>query len=86
MAQVMTDKEYITDILCSEKAACNLYNTAVIESANQVHQTFKTVLDHTYSTQHQVFNVMSQKGWYPIEPAEQSKVDQVKQQFAPNAQ
>lgn len=80
--QTMGDKEYITDILASEKFACDFYSTATIESANQVHETFKNVLDHTLSMQHQVYNVMSQKGWYPIEAAEQQKVDQVKQQFA----
>ena len=32
--------------------------------------------------QNEVYNLMSQKGWYPTQPVEQQKIDQLKQKYA----
>jgi len=36
--------------------------------------------------QDMVFSKMSDKGWYPLEQAEQTKIDTVKQKFSTKAQ
>ena len=32
--------------------------------------------------QNEIYNIMSQKGWYPTQSAEQQQIDQVKQKYA----
>ena len=64
----MNDREIMENMLLLEKGACDLFMHGTIESAStDVHQTF---------------NTSAQKGWYPMEQAPQSKINEVKNQFA----
>ena len=81
--QNMGDKEYMNDVLMSSKTLTSMYQTAVQESStNDVHTSFKDVLNCSIDMQHTLFSVMEQKGWYPQQYAQKAQIEQVKQKFA----
>ena len=83
----MDDKNLMENILQLEKGVCDLYLHGAIEAATpKVHQAFSTALNSALSMQELVFSKMSDKGWYPLEQAEQTKIDTVKQKFSTKAQ
>ncbi|OGO84047.1 MAG: hypothetical protein A2Y24_02715 [Clostridiales bacterium GWE2_32_10] len=78
----MGERELITDMLGSEKLLCNTYSTAIIEAATpQVRESFKSVLLDEFDVQNTIFMAMNEKGWYPVDAAQQNKVQQVKEQY-----
>lgn len=79
----MNDKELFEDILVAVKTSSDLLLHGTIESSTQnVHCAFDTALKDTLNMQNEIYNKMSQKGWYPAEQAEQNKISQVKQNFS----
>ncbi len=83
--QNMTDREYMDDVLLTSKTLSNLYHSAVTESStDEVHYSFKDVLNQSLEMQHHLFSIMQQKGWYAPEGAEQSKINQTKTKFSAN--
>ncbi len=79
----MDDKNLMQNILLLEKGVCDLYMHGSIESSTQnVHQAFKTALNESLSMQDTLYTEMSAKGWYPVEQAEQSKIENLKQKFS----
>ena len=78
----MDDKSLMEDILQLEKGACDLYMHGTIEaSTDNVHKAFCSALNEALSMQGSIYDEMSAKGWYPVEQAEQQKIDSVKQKF-----
>ncbi len=79
----MNDKILMDDILSSTKGSCELYMHGTIESGTaNVHSTFDSVLDNSLQMQNDIFNKMSQKGWYQPENVEQQKIMKVKQSYS----
>lgn len=79
----MNDKEIMENLLQTTKGACDLYLHGVIESADQsVHSTFDDALSQSLCMQNQIYNQMSQQGWYPMQQAQQQQIQQVKGKFA----
>ena len=79
----MQDKEIMENLLLNLKGECDLMMHGAIESSTPaVHAAFKCALDDTLAMQNDVYNKMSQKGWYPSSPAEQKQIDAVKQKFS----
>ena len=63
------------------KGAADLHLHGTIESSTlSVKTTFNKVLNDTLSCK--VKFMMAQKGWYPTQPVEQQKIDQLKQKYA----
>lgn len=80
---MMNDRELMENLLNLEKGACDLFMHGTIESSNtDVHQTFTTSLNSSLQMQDQIYTKMQQKGWYPTDQANQSKVATVKQKFS----
>lgn len=80
--QNMTDREYMDDILVSSKSLSNLYHYAVQESpTDKIHYEFKDILNKSLEMQHDIYDIMTQKGWYQIEAAPASKINQVATKF-----
>ena len=76
----MTEKEMMTDILNSQKQMTGMYNTFVNEcSAPAVRHEFMNLLNEEHQIQADVFSEMQKRGWYPVENAEQQKIEQAKQ-------
>lgn len=79
----MDDKSLMEDILQLEKGVCDLYMHGAIESSTKnVHTAFNNALNDSLSMQDMIYDKMAQKGWYPTENAEQSKVSKVKNKFS----
>ncbi|MBE6817332.1 MAG: spore coat protein [Ruminococcaceae bacterium] len=82
----MNDRDLMQDMLLLEKGACDLYMHGTIESAGSgIHQTFRSALNSSLAMQDDIYQKMQQKGWYPTEQVEQTKIDTVKTKFE-NAQ
>lgn len=78
----MNDKDLMENELLVVKGLCNLYLNGAIESTTaEVHDAFKCALNETLDIQNKLYNLMSEKGWYKTETAEQQKIDQTKTKF-----
>ena len=78
----MQDKDLMENELLLIKGACDLYLHGAIESTTaEVHDAFKCALQETLNIQNKVYNLMSEKGWYQTEQAEQQQIDATKQKF-----
>ena len=78
----MNDQAIMETLLNTTKGVCDLYMHGTIESATpNVHQTFSSALNDSLCMQDQVYQKMSEKGWYQTSAAPQQQVDQVKQKF-----
>lgn len=80
------DKAKITDLLTSQKQMTDVYNTFLCETeTTAVRNCLSGILEEEHRIQEQVFSEMQNRGWYQTEKAEDSKVTQAKQKFAPKA-
>lgn len=83
----LDDKVIMDNILSVIKGNCDLFMHGTIESSTpNVHQAFKSSLDETLQIQNEVYNQMSQRGWYTTQPVEQQKIAQTKQKFSQTQQ
>ena len=79
----MDDRDIMENILLTTKGVCDLYMHGAIESATpDVHDAFDQALNKSLCMQDQLYQKMSQKGWYPTQQAQQQQIDQVRQKFA----
>lgn len=79
----MDDKTIMDTILSSTKGMCDLMMHGAIESSTpEVHSTFTQGFNETLSMQNEIYNKMSQKGWYPMQQAESQQISAVKQKFS----
>ena len=79
----MDDKNLMENILQLEKGACALFMHGTIESSTQnVHAAFDDALEESLCMQNEIYNQMSQQGWYPMEQAPQQQIDKVRDKFA----
>ena len=79
----MDDKTIMDTILSNVKGYCDLVMHGSIESSTPaVHAAFKSTLNDALEMQNQIYNKMSQKGWYPQQQVEQQKIDSTKQKFS----
>lgn len=82
-AQILTEKEILTDCLTSQKHIAASYNSFAGECASeQLRNAFLNILDDEHRIQADIFTDMNTNGWYPVTPAEQQKVQQAKQKFS----
>ena len=77
------DKDRMMDALSSQKFLSGVYN----ESLNEAYHTpvkncFSGLLEDVHRTQEELFAVMNERGWYPVESAEEQKVTAARQKFA----
>ena len=79
----MEDRDLMENELLVIKGVCDLYLHGTIESTTaEVHEAFQCALEETLNIQNKIYNLMSEKGWYQTEEAEQAKLDQTKQKFS----
>ncbi|MCL1631128.1 spore coat protein [Sporolactobacillus sp. CPB3-1] len=85
--QQMNDRDYLNDVLLTEKYLGTSYVHAMQEASHQaLYQDIKTVFDQTSDHQRDLFNLMFNKGWYKMESQEPQKIQQTQQQFTQYAQ
>ena len=78
----MEDKDLMEKELLNVKSACDLYMHGTVESTTaEAHMAFKDALNTSLDIQNKLYNLMSERGWYSTDLAEQTKINQVKQKF-----
>ncbi|MBO7176643.1 MAG: spore coat protein [Clostridia bacterium] len=77
------DRDRMTDALSSEKFLSGIYNEALNEGYHApVKNCFCTLVDDVHRTGEELFSVMNERGWYPVEAAEAQKISAAKMKFA----
>ncbi len=78
----MEDKMLMEGILWDTKVIIDLCMHGSIESATkEVHEMFVSALKDVLQMQHEIYQAMSDMGWYTTCNVEQTKIDQVKDKF-----
>lgn len=79
----LDEKQTLTDLLSAQKFITSVYNSDLLESATpEVERLFFGILEDEHRIQQQLFQEMNNRGYYPVEPAEEQKLQKVKQQYA----
>ena len=78
-----TDRQQLTDMLCCEKHLALVYSIECCEVATPtLRETMMSVLHEEHQMCGEMFDAMNTRGWYPVEKAEEQKLQQAKQQFS----
>jgi Spore coat protein len=77
------DKE-ITNVLLDECKLCaSTLTNIILESSNQALRNDATnVLNKTFQHQKQIFDLMTQKGWYQVQNANQQDISKAQQEIS----
>ena len=79
----MNDQNIMENLLLTTKGVCDLYMHGTIESSDQdVHRAFDSALGSSLDMQDAIYQMMTAKGWYQTQQAQQQQIDQVRQKFA----
>ncbi len=82
----MEDRDIMEKELLTIKGVCDLYMHGAIESSTaEVHSAFKDALNQSLNIQNKIYNLMSEKGWYKTDTAEQQKINQAEQKYTTNS-
>lgn len=73
----MNDKDYITCVLEGEKNMAKNYVVALTEASNEpLFEDYFTMYQSIQKMQRNLYELMFQKGWYPLERSESAKIEQ----------
>lgn len=73
----LNDKDHLGDLLSALKCIEKDYVVAMTEASNEhLYQSFHTMFLEIAKMQREVFELMFRKGWYQLEKAESTKIDQ----------
>ncbi|MBQ9131595.1 MAG: spore coat protein [Clostridia bacterium] len=77
------EEQRMTDLLSTQKFLTGAYNSYYCEAATgAVKNCLSSILQDEHRIQEEVFNEMNNRGWYPLEQAEEAKINSAKQKFA----
>jgi len=80
----LSDKDILADLLNDSKLASEGYHKGMLESANDnVWNTFMRLHNDELTGARVIFNLMHQRGWYQVEPAQATGAAYQYQQAAP---
>ncbi len=78
----MNDRDFINDMLSTEKYLTSGYNVFLNEASHEkLYQDILQIFTETQNCQRELFNLMFKKGWYGFEAADQQTLQQDYQQF-----
>jgi spore coat protein CotF len=78
----MNERDFTNDLLATEKYMTDSYSTYLNEASHQaLYQDILSIFTETQNEQRNLYNLMFQKGWYKLEPADGQKLQQKHQQF-----
>ena len=78
----LTDKEIMASVLNEHKLAASLLTTLILESVcPTLRSDAESILTKTFDGQKQVFDIMTQKGWYPVQNANQQEISMAQQKI-----
>lgn len=79
----LSEKEILQDSLSSQKFVAANYNTFAGECVSEpLRNAMLNILDEEHCIQAQLFSVMHNNGWYPVEPAQQQKIAEAKMKYS----
>ena len=80
--QKMNEQQTMMDLLSSQKYVTGMYQSFGNECATPgVRGCMFSILAEEQRISEEIFSQMNTRGYYPVEKAEDSKVDQAKQKF-----
>jgi len=63
-----SDKDILQDLLMTEKHVSGMYDTAIMECANEgLRNTLKQIQDDEQNHAKMIFDLMNKKGWYKVQ-------------------
>jgi spore coat protein CotF len=78
----MNERDFINDLLTTEKYMTTSYSMALHEASHQgLYNDIMNIFNETEKSQRDLYNLMFRKGWYAIEAEDQQKLQQSYQQF-----
>jgi spore coat protein CotF len=78
----MNDRDFLNDMLTTEKYMTSSYSVFLHEASHQqLYQDMMNIFTETQNCQRELFNLMFKKGWYKLEAADPQKLQQAYQQF-----
>lgn len=78
----MNERDFINDILATEKYITDNFNIFAREASNQrLYQDVMDILNESHQAARNLFNMMFKKGWYSLTAAQQQDIQQTAQQF-----
>ena len=79
----MNDRDFLNDMLATEKYMGVAYSIALHEASHeQWFDELAMIAQETNRCQHDLYNLMFQKGFYSLEAAPQQKLSQSYQQYS----
>lgn len=73
----LNEKDYMTDLLSTEKAMLKNYTVGLTEASNeQLHQVYKEMFNEISMLQRKIYEVMFKNGWYELEKVEGVKLQE----------
>lgn len=76
----LTDKEILSSVLNEHKLAASSLTNLILESAcPSLRNDAENILNRTFDAQKQIFDMMSQKGWYQGQNANQQEISMAQQ-------
>lgn len=76
----LTDKEIMDSVLGEHKLAASSLTNLILESVDpMLRNDAKSILTKTFDAQKQVFDIMTQKGWYSVQNANQQEISSAQQ-------
>ena len=79
----MEDKLIMTNLLDANKSICNLLNQGTIESNDtEICNMYKKALQALLTMQHDLYKIMQEEGWYPVEEVKKQEINKVKTKFS----
>lgn len=78
----MNERDFTNDLLSTEKHITDSYSTFLNEASHEaLYQDMLSIYTEAQNEQRNLFNLMFQKGWYKLEPADTQQLQQKYQQF-----
>lgn len=81
-SSAMSDRDFLTDCLTSEKYMTQSYATALHEmSHHALYKDIHSLFTKTEEYQRKLYNLMFEKGWYSYKAANPQNIQEVSTQF-----
>lgn len=78
----MNDRDFLNDMLATEKYMTTSYSFALNEASNQaLYNDLSLICKETDDMQRELYNLMFKKGWYSLEGESSQKLQQSYTQF-----
>ncbi|ASC82276.1 spore coat protein [Bacillus subtilis] len=78
----MNDRDFVNELLTTEKYMTTAYCTALHEFSHEsLYQDIQSIFDESQKAQRKLYDLMFQYGWYSVEAEDAQKLQQSYQKF-----